>query len=291
MSQVIVCSGCGQGLRVPTGHDGPYIECPACGEICDVPRQAPAGAFKATPSSRAPVAKAAANDDEDDSPYKIPPDPNEKTPCPKCRGSIKPDAIVCAHCGYHLETGETFERVYKTVDLQWESGLPFRIRFGIFSGTAGMAMVAAVIVGVAQGEWATSAISVVLGMALQAYVLGTYARVNLSRNRRGRVRLFRTWRVCFIPLRTIELNWRAYEAIGTRQSGEPDFWDLAIFLFLLPFGLIPAIVFWMFMIQPGQYDVALCENHGYPAVIIYRGPSQKLAQQIAAKIREYTNLP
>src|SRR5689334_20189506 len=80
MSQVIVCSGCGQGLRVPTGHDGPYIECPACGEICDVPRQAPAGAFKATPSSRAPVAKAAANDDEDDSPYEIPPDPNEKTP-------------------------------------------------------------------------------------------------------------------------------------------------------------------------------------------------------------------
>src|SRR5262249_8156015 len=111
MSKVIVCSGCGQGLRVPAGHEGAYIQCPACGEVCDAPRQAPVGAFKAAPPSRTTVGKAAANDDEDDSPYEIPPDPNEKTPCPKCRGMIKPSAIVCAHCGYHLETGETFERL------------------------------------------------------------------------------------------------------------------------------------------------------------------------------------
>lgn len=321
MSAMVVCDGCGEGLRVPKGHDGPHIRCPACGAICDVPRKAPDYAITAdarpvapasrveaeddtygdvqlqpyavttTPASLPRPKPASTNDEEDDRPYEIPPDPNEKTPCPKCREGMALDALVCPHCGYDLESGETYERAYEPVDLYWETGLPFRIRFGIFAGAGGLALLATVIVGIAQGEWLTYIITLTIGVVLQAYALGTYSRLNLTRNFRGRVRLWQTWRVGFIPVSTREIRWREYEGVIARQSGEADFWDLLIFLFLLPWGLIPAIIFWIFMIQPGQFDVALTQGHGYPARILFRGPSQAMAQEIAAKIRDYTRLP
>ena len=120
-------------------------------------------------------------------------------------------------------------------------------------------------------------------------MLSTYAV--FERTRKGRVYLSRTWRVGFIPVRTIDIRWREFEGVTAQQSGEADFWDLVIFLMLLPCGLIPALVFWMFMIQPGQFDVALTKGHGYPAQILYRGPSQSTAREIAGKVREYTKLP
>jgi hypothetical protein len=320
MSVMIVCKACGESLRVPRGHDGPHIRCPACGAICEVPREAPSWAvtagkrppapapvdaketdtyddadvqpwsITASPSHAAP--QQPTNDEEDDdSPYAVPPDPNEKTPCPKCRASIAIDATICAHCGYDQQTGEIHEREYEPVDLQWETGLPFRIRMGIFAAVGSTAVLATLVVGIAQGEWLTYIITLLIGMVLQAYALGTYSRLNLTRTNRGRVRMMLTWRVGFIPLRTIEVRWREYEGVTARQSGEADFWDLIIFLFLLPWGLIPAIIFWIFMIQPGQFDVALTQGHGYPARILYRGPNQSVAQEIAAKIREYTSLP
>jgi hypothetical protein len=318
MSIMVVCNGCGEGLRVPKGHDGPHIRCPACGAVCDVPQEAPSWAVKAGSRPPSPLKDQESDtygdatgkpwavtaspmpatpqlpridDEDDDSPYVIPPDPNEKSPCPKCRQAIAREATICAHCGYDLESGETHERSFEPVDLQWETGLPFRIRMGIFAGAGSLALIATVIVGVALGEWLTYIISLLVGMVLQAYALGTYSRLNLARNHRGRVRLMLTWRVGFIPLKTVEVRWREYEGVTARQSGEADFWDLIIFLFLLPWGLIPAIIFWIFMIQPGQFDVALTEGHGYPARILYRGPNQSVAQEIAAKIREYTSLP
>lgn len=289
---MIVCHGCGEGLRVPKGHDGRYIRCPECGVVCETPTDAPAYAVKAAPPTGITVPRRQKPDDEDDdSPYEVPINPDEKVPCPKCRGKLAQDAIICAHCGYHLETGETFERLYKTVNLQWETGLPLRIRLGIFLPAGAVALMATVIVGAATGEWFTMGFSLLVGMTLQAYALGTYSRVNLTRSRKGRVRLTRTWRALFIPLPTSEINWREYEGVTARQSGETDFWDLIIFLFLLPWGLIPAVIFWLFMIHPGQFDAALTSGHGYPAVILYRGPSQSAAQEIVAKIREYTKLP
>ena len=160
---------------------------------------------------------------------------------------------------------------------------------GHFQGAGSVALLATVIVGIAQGEWYI--ITLLIGMVLQAYAIGTYSRLNLTRADRGRVRIpIIAWRVGFIPCERSRC-WREYEGVTARQSGEADFWDLIIFLFLLPWGLIPAIIFWIFMIQPGQFDVALTQGHGYPARILYRGPNQSVAQEIAAKIREYTSLP
>src|SRR5262245_58936286 len=284
MSMMIVCKGCGEGLRVPPGHDGAHILCPACNAVCDVPREAPAWAVQAGPrppqlqplekrdddssaeaeawavTASPPTQKsrpqASPTDEDDDSPYEVPPNPDEKIPCPKCRGKLTRDAIVCAHCGYHLETGETFERLYKPVDLQWDTGLSLKLRLSIFLSAAALALMATVIASVATGDPITYIMSFLFGFLLQAYVLGTYPRLNLTRTRKGRVYMSRTWRVGFIPLRTIDIRWREFEGVTTRQSGEADFWDLVVFLMLLPCGLIPALLFWMYVIAPGQFDVA-----------------------------------
>jgi hypothetical protein len=37
--------------------------------------------------------------------------------------------------------------------------------------------------------------------------------------------------------------------------------------------------------------VALCKGHGFPALVLYRGPSQAIAQEIAANVRDVTGLP
>ena len=125
----------------------------------DAASEATPWAVSATPPPQKSRRQATTNDEDDDSPYAVPPNPNEKIPCPKCRGKLTRDAIVCAHCGYHLETGETFERLYKVVDLQWEAGLSFRVRLGIFLGAAAVALMATVIASVATGDPITYIVS------------------------------------------------------------------------------------------------------------------------------------
>jgi hypothetical protein len=272
------------------------MRCPVCAAFCDVPGDVSPFGVSAAPLPPLPPslpAKGAADvkaDEDDGQPYSLPPDPEPKEPCPNCRKSVPLGAIVCCHCGFNRDTGETLERLYHKVDKQWDGSLRLPARFGIFLAAGGLASAATVVVGLAGGAWIALFISLLIGVVLLAYVLGTYPRINLMRSRKGRATLTRTWRICFIPLPTADIRWRAFEGVVVGRSHEPDFWDWAILIFLLPFGLIPGVLWWFYVIHADQFDVALCKGHGFPELILYRGPSQAIAQEIAANVRDATGL-
>jgi hypothetical protein len=230
-------------------------------------------------------------DEDDGKPYTVPGDPVPKVPCPKCKKSLPAGVIVCAHCGFNQETGETFERFYEKIDKEWEPGLRFPARFSIFLAAGGIALATTLIVGLADGEWIALLLSFLGGLALLAYVLGTYPRINLVRNVKGRVRLTRTWRIGFYPLAPVKIRWRQYDGVSVGQAPDADFWDWSIVLVLAPWGLIPAVLWWLYVIHPGQFDAALCQGHGFPVLLLYRGPNAALAQEIAGTVLDVTGLP
>lgn len=174
MSATLQCKACGKGVRVPKGYRKPKMLCPECGAVCDVSNTAGPWSVSAEPIDVddddievEPVTQAD-DDEDDDSPYELPDDGKEKRPCRNCRKMILRDAVVCAHCGYNRDTGETHERSYKPVDKEWEAGLPLLIRLVIFFIAGGMAFFASLIVGIVDGNWIPLIISWMIGMAMLA---------------------------------------------------------------------------------------------------------------------------
>src|SRR5205085_1022662 len=129
------------------------------------------------------------DDEDDDKPYRFPADPEDKEPCPRCKKLLPRGATLCNHCGFNRDTGATLQRVYERVDKQWEPGLGFPVRFGIFLVVQGLALAATVAVALTDGAMFGLVCSWVVGAALLAYLLGTYPRLNLTRSKKGRVRL------------------------------------------------------------------------------------------------------
>jgi hypothetical protein len=328
MSPTVVCPSCGYRVPIPKGYDRPRIRCPECGDYGDVPANdgmpicAECGermsvkrgrtpycerchATRITSSfhpwglSATPLPPAATaieppvpvTDEDDDSPYAIPDDPEPKEPCPDCRKSVPRGARVCNHCGFDRQTGTRVQRVYEKVDRQWDAGLAFRWRFGAFAAVQGLALIAIVVVALADGNILDVVIGWAIGALLLAFSLGTYPRVNLTRSKRGQVRLTKAFRFCFIPMPASQIRWREYEGVVTGQSHDTDMWDWLVLVFLFPWGVVPAILWWLFVIEPDQFHVALSKDHGNPALLLYRGQSEAKAKEIAAAIRGVTGLP
>jgi hypothetical protein len=263
-------------------------ESPACAR-CAATRIKP-GAANPSPAGGAAAPLLEGTNEDDDQPYRVPGDPDQE-PCPGCRKSLPRGAVVCNHCGYDRQTGTTLERVYEPVDKQWEAGLRFPVRFGIFLAVQGVALAATVVFAVTGGGWVASFISWSVGVALLAFVVGSYPRVNLERNRRGQVRLTKTWRIGFIPVSTADIRWRRYEGVIITLSRQIDFWDWFIIVSLVPWGLVPAILWWICVVDPDRFDVSLSQHHGFPALLLYRGRNEVMAKDIAGTIRSVTGLP
>jgi len=127
--------------------------------------------------------------------------------------------------------------------------------------------------------------------ALLAFVLGTFASVDLSQNERGRVQLSKTWRVCFWTWSTTPVRHRDYESVSVGLAYETDIMDWLMCLALLPLGILPGLLWFYYIVQPDTCLVALCKDHGYPECILFRTKNDKLARQLAATVHETTGLP
>jgi hypothetical protein len=49
-------------------------------------------------------------------------------------------------------------------------------------------------------------------------------------------------------------------------------------------------LWWLFVIKPDQFDVALNKDHGSTRLLLHRGPNETEAVEIAAAIRNVTGL-
>jgi hypothetical protein len=227
--------------------------------------------------------------DDDDQPYAVTGE-EERKPCLHCKKSLPRDALLCNHCGYHQQTGETLQRAFERVDKEWETGLRFQLRFNLFLAIAGAAAAAAVVVAVVDGFSLALVVTWLVGTLLWVFVIGTYPRINLTRTTAGHVRLTKTWRCCLVPLSTAEVRWRGCSGISVAPSGPADLWDWVALVLLVLWGLIPGLIWWYCVMRSDQLDVALTKEHGATEVLLYRGRDDAMAREIADTLRSVTGL-
>ncbi|HKA08063.1 MAG TPA: hypothetical protein VKD71_12450, partial [Gemmataceae bacterium] len=55
--------------------------------------------------------------------------------------------------------------------------------------------------------------------------------------------------------------------------------------------LLPAILFWIYVIRSDRFYAALARDRGYPDIYLYRGMSEAQAKEIAQTATDATGLP
>jgi hypothetical protein len=283
---VWTCAHCGEWqLRQPRGKK-------ACCPVCKTPippKAKPQGAAITTKlvkqsGPRAAVPQTDWSDNPDDSkPYKV--DAAEQPSCPGCGKSMEPQAIVCLNCGLDLREGVKAKTTYDPIVRRWDAGLARHFRFLGFATWQCFA-VPPMLWGAAHEGHAFYVIGGWLWLSLMAaFLFGTYDRIDLNRNARGKVRLVKTWYFCFIPREPVTVDPGQYEGILVGQVHELGFTDYVVLIAGIGFFLIPGIIWYFAIMQRDTWYVALTKDHGHPDLWLYRGWSQSRAKEIAATLR------
>lgn len=134
-------------------------------------------------------------------------------------------------------------------------------------------------------------ISFLLMALLQAFLIGTYDRIDLVRSAKGKLTLSRTWRVAFFPRAPTRIRRSEFESLSISLVHETHVEDWVILLLLLPCAVFPAVLWWWFVMRPIQVRVSLCKQHGYPDTILFRTTDQAKAREVAKEIADVTGLP
>jgi hypothetical protein len=232
-----------------------------------------------------------AEDEDDSGPYGLVGGPERL--CPECDKVLAPEDEVCVACGFNLRTGQKAVKVYEPLQRQWEAGLSYYKRLAIFLAGQGLSLVLGLIFAVFGGwrELGPFLVSWMFFSTMLGFLLGTYDRINLTRNKRGQVRLTKSWRIFFWPGGETVMDLRGYESVMTSRGRGSDFWDWIILLSLCSFGCLPALLWWYFAIHRDTAVVALTRDHGFPEQVLYHGWNEEQAVDIAVTLRDTAGLP
>jgi hypothetical protein len=119
---------------------------------------------------------------------------------------------------------------------------------------------------------------------MTSFLLGTFDRLDLVRDDRGKVTLTKTRRICFFTAYALPIDVRGHEGIVTGRSNEVTGWEWLVFFFLLVSGIIPGLVWWYYIIHKITFQAALARDHGYPAAIVYQGWDEAQMRDIAVTL-------
>lgn len=295
---LLTCDFCGEEVRVAIGRDRRGT-CPCCKETMQLP--APASPAPSMPRSQ-PVAKPRTlreewqqagvvfSEEDDGRPYPL--EAGEDLRCPECRSQAPRGSKVCPHCRYDFATGKKPPpKTYAPYANSWEIGWPFARRRRLFF----IAQAIVIPLGIL-GAWLQGSVGAFFGpwllcTALLGFVLGTYERIDLTRKAGGQVRLTKTWRVLFWPLRGQTIRVREYEGVSTGLVQDTGCFVWFLFLLLLGLGIIPAVIWYFLAIHKESVFVALTRDHGYPEQPLCRSINQEQMRAIAAALHEVAELP
>jgi hypothetical protein len=265
------CRRCGRLVRRQR-------ECP----VCDAPEPLIPGLPNLSLDDGPP------DEDDDPSPYKV--EGGDLPVCPACRKLLTAGAVVCVSCGFHLRKRKKLVKEYQPIRRRWETNYPLRPRLALFLVLWSLTLATHVIGLSLTGGVSSYLASLILFTAMGSFLLGTYDTIDLSRDRKGHVTLVKTWRGCFIPLAPTRIYITGHSGIVTGRSSEAGFWEWFILLCLLP-SVIPAFLWWYVAIHKIMFHVALARDHGYPAVMVYRGWSEGQMNDIAQTLATATGFP
>jgi hypothetical protein len=233
-----------------------------------------------------------ASDDEDDGrPYRVP-SLDEERPCPECRKTIARDAAFCTFCGYNLQTGKKAKQEFESVEREWQGGWPVNVRRGLFIGAVAFYLTACLI-SIVWGDLEVfgAFFPCLFFSAMTAFLLGTYDHIRVTRNKKGRVRLTKTWTVCFLPRPPQNVDVHEYGGVVYGPYEEVSIMEWMILILLILSGIIPGILWFYFVFIRTTFQVALSKEHGYPELVLYRGGNQKMVIDMAETLREVAHLP
>jgi hypothetical protein len=346
----VVCQGCAQSLEVADDYPRRKMRCPHCGVMCELPppgkertaltkpvkpraekahRPEPQPVPQATPTAVKPApvvppqpaeAVYEVSNEDDGRPYGV--GGGLPKPCPNCQKEMDPNARVCVSCGYDYETGKAPDKVYEPVEREWEAGMPFKRRLKLALICLGGFFVLGFVGTLANGAWLSFALSWLTFAGMVLFLFGTYDRVNLSRNKRGQVKLHYAWRFCFMEFRSERVPLKDYDGVVTGRVGEigimhwvmfgllilsgvmssanlaigallrdkVDFFDWLGMLVLMVLSFVPAgITYYIFFLKI-EFYTALSAGHGYPALYLYKGWHEEHMKELAETIGKVTTL-
>jgi hypothetical protein len=309
MRATLPCTACGTVLGIPkSGMPKAGLSCNWCGYVnVSVVEESPQPvALVAAPNparnpeppapTQTPQPKAEPHrwaDDEDDNgqPYVLPHEEAKTRPCTACKKDIELLAVVCVHCGYDAESKSKAQRTYQPIDREWQSGWPKDRRIACFLLFQAMNL-GSLLIGLATGGSLVVSVGFIMFfVALQAFICGTYESVRIRRNKKGQAEITSVWRVGFIPMAPTKVNWREHEGVVFGHYDATGLMDWAIVLVFLPMGIIPAILWWYYVIRSDRFFSAFSRDHGFPATYLYRGTEEKKAKEITQIATDATALP
>lgn len=319
MSASVSCTWCGNEVAIPEGC-GSSVECAKCGSACGVPPELVRPKRKVeelpTPPPLPPPvddgepglldideprkavnvqevdpldrpARLVDDDEEDGRPYEL---TSPVKRCPKCGAVLEDHAAACPKCKINLKTGEIPVATFEPVRRRWEAGWPFEKRMRMFIGYE----IGLVVLAVFFSWWGSPSQAIFPFLFLSAtvvFILGSYDRVDLTRNAKGRITLSKTWRICFLERPPQRIVLADYESMSTSMLGERDFLDGAIVVWLLLCGILPGIFWFIFVFNRTTFQVALCTGHGSAALILYRGKDEDHMRDLAKTVSDVCQFP
>lgn len=269
---LVLCRRCGRKVRRQR-------ECPMC---------------DAVPAAQGPgvvqmeLADGSLTDEDDDSPYDL---CDKLGPtCPKCHVEMLPDAVVCVKCGFNRRTRKKAARRYEPMARVWESDRPLSQRLLFLAIAQGYHLLIGLLVYWLWGTFLPAIIAWFPLTAMLCFLLGTYDRIELTRDERGRVRITKQWRFAFVPLHPMTTDVRGYEGVVSGPWQEVGILEWFVLLSLLGWGIIPGLIWYYTAIHTPHFHVALALDHGHPSLYIYRGRNQDQMNDIADTLCAATGL-
>lgn len=269
------CRRCGRKVR----RQG---ECPSC----DADSLPAARGEPSWPSVDEP------SEDDDEGPPLYGVEGSEDIQCPKCTKRLPPETVLCVRCGFHLKKRKKIVKTYETIEREWETNGSLRNRLVVFA----LCEVSMLIQGVLIVYWGEVAAAGVIAYfivltAVLAFLIGTFDRIHLSRDARGRTRLTKLWRLGFVPRPEETIDVRDYESIVSNLFHDVGFWDYFVLVFLFVSGIIPGVLWWYFVLYKASFRLSLTRDHGRPEYQVYAGTNEKQMKEIAFALRDASGLP
>lgn len=347
MTETLTCPTCAAVIGVPnTGIPQEGIECVWCGTKCSQlavegsmpkkvdplqaqpqPKTKPQVSFTLPPVEETPAPKREraksqfireeyeASDDPDDMlPYSVEVKEITTEKCESCHLERPFDVIICPHCGYDIRTKKRVQREYEPISKTWLLGWPLRVRMTLFIICLFINLFTFGAGYVLNREPPATLFGAFMVIVLQAFLLGTYSRLTVKRNRKGQSRISLQWRYLFLPAPEQEISSRSFSGVLAGAYNGVGASEIVVLLILLMgavaplFGIlfdgvtillvieliVPLIVapFWFFFaIWSIRYYSALTTENNYPDTYLYRGLSQAKSQEITRTVAEATGLP
>ena len=220
-------------------------------------------------------------------------------PCPECRGELPLDATFCVHCGWELVGKRKLksQREFTEIDETFHEGWAPAFRLQVFLALQFVNVLLIALGTVATGQSfkdvshiGTTVLMNLFNVALQAFILGSFETLRVTRDPKGRGTLIKTRRYLFVPVAPFKIEWKRSSGVGIMATHNPGVMAYLIGLYLLTMGCLPGILFYFVVIRPERFNAAICNEYGGSDDVILHCRNRDQAEVVTRAVAEACGL-